>query len=203
MDEADQFVEQFKREHTFQPETAPRQPANKREQAMVDRWVEISARRYETRMSGKERFRYTDGERQLKRRLLKAGLITDIKQPVTSPKKRAENAQRAMLKMAKVFAGKGDVGAIQHVQAVEENRRQKAWMKRQRMLRKLEPRELKDALDDVMATRGLRRPLRKLWDEFVTEFQESSSDRRQAFFVDCPDWVAQAMEVAQAISPAT
>jgi hypothetical protein len=53
----DAFLEQRKREHTFQPETAPRQPANKRERAMVDRWVEISARRYETRMNGKERFR--------------------------------------------------------------------------------------------------------------------------------------------------
>jgi NTP pyrophosphatase (non-canonical NTP hydrolase) len=87
------------------------------------------------------------------------------------------------------------------VQAVEENRRQKAWMKRQRMLRKLEPQELKEALADVMATRGLRRPLRKLWEEFVAEFNGSDPERRQSFFVDCPDWVAQVMEVAQAITP--
>jgi hypothetical protein len=180
LQQIDDHQENLSRQYTFQPEIAPRQPANKREQAMVEKWVEISRRRYETRQ-GPRRFRYTDAERQLKRRLLKAGLITDIKQPIVSPKKLAEIDAKLDLSMAKHFAAMGDVGAIQHMQAVEESRRQKAWMKRQRMLRRLEPRELLDAARDVMEKRGIRRSLASLWREFIEAWDRSSPDRQAAF----------------------
>jgi hypothetical protein len=175
--------DEIAREHTFQPETAPRLPANKREQAKVDKWVEISRRRYETRtrMSGEERFRYTDAERQLRQRLLKAGLITDIKQPIVSPKKRAKIEAEIALSMAKHFADKGDLDAIQHVRAIEENRRQTAWVKRQRMLRRIEPRELLDAARDVMEKRGIRRSLASLWREFVDAWDQASPERQAGF----------------------
>ena len=150
----------------FQPGEAEREPKNDRERAAIARWIEIDLRRAEARATGKD-FHYTDAERQLKRRLLRAGLIITKEQPKQSRREARRFELRIMMNAAQAFAAKGDPEAIEHLRNLEESKKRDAWMRRQRMLRELEPRELKSALDDVMLERGLRRPLLKLWQEFI------------------------------------
>src|SRR5215471_624608 len=181
-------------ERVFQPGEAKREPKNDRERAAVARWIEIDRRRAEARAAGKD-FHYTDAERQLKRRLLKAGLIITKPQPKQSRRDVQRINLEIMIGMAKNFAAKGDPGAIETLRNLEERKKQDAWMRRQRMLRKLEPSELKSALDDVMKSGGLRRPLLKLWQEFIAEFKNSNPERQQAF-LDNSNIPAELMQMA-------
>ena len=81
----------------FQPGEAEREPKNDRERAAIARWIEIDLRRAEARATGKD-FHYTDAERQLKRRLLRAGLIITKEQPKQSRREaRLEKADATII----------------------------------------------------------------------------------------------------------
>jgi hypothetical protein len=172
--------ERHEKEHTFQLGDAPRLPANTREEAAVARWIEVDKRRYKARVLGLP-FSYTQAERQLKRRLLKAGLI--IVKPLTfrlSQRDKRKIDQAGRLRAAKAAAARGDAGAIQALQEIEHDRKVDAWTKKMRMLRQQEPQVLLDALRDVMAARKIQRPLTALWREFAEGWENASVDKRVA-----------------------
>ena len=126
--------ERHEKEHTFQLGDAPRLPANTREEAAVARWIEVDKRRYKARVLGLP-FSYTQAERQLKRRLLKAGLI--IVKPLTfrlSPRDKRKIDQAGRLRAAKASAARGDAGAIQALQEIEHDRKVDAWTKKMRSI---------------------------------------------------------------------
>jgi hypothetical protein len=184
-------LERIERKRTFQLGDAAQLPATKREKAAVARWIEIDKRRYHARAAG-EPFSYTPAERQLKQRLLKAGLIVVKPQPKLSQRKRRKLDEEDLLRAAKHFAAAGDVGAIQHVEAVEQHRHAEVWQRKMRMLRRQEPKVLLEALRDAMAARGIRRPLAALWREFTEGWESASADSRQALTDDVLTWAKHA-----------
>jgi hypothetical protein len=185
--EIEEHLQRIERDGTFQLGDAARLPATKRQKAAVARWVEIDRRRYRARAAG-EPYRYTPAERQLKQRLLKAGLIVVKPQPKLSRRKQRKLDEETDLRAAKRFAAAGDLSAIQHVKAVEQNRKAEVWQRKIRMLRRQEPQTLLEALRDVMAARGIRRPLAALWREFTQGWESASEDSRQALTSDVLAW---------------
>jgi hypothetical protein len=183
-----EHLQRIERKRTFQLGDALRLPATKRETAAVTRWIEIDKRRYLARTSG-EPFRYTQAERQLKQRLLKAGLIVVKPQPKMSRRDRRKVDEEQALAMAKGFAAAGDVDAAQHIQALEQRRKIEVWQRKMRMLRRQEPKVLLEALRDVIAARGVRRPLPALWREFAEGWESASDASRRGLTSDVLAWV--------------
>jgi hypothetical protein len=191
---AKNVTDDWDREHAFQLGDGPRLPAGKREDTAVARWIEIDARRRDARIAGNP-FAYTAAERQLKRRLLKAGLI--ILKPQPRPARRADAELEIATLMAKVCAAAGDADALRWLQYQEEERKRAAWVKRERALRKLppqtllaavkdvvSPRDLFVAAQEVMAAKGIRRSLAPAWGDFADVWENSSDERRAAFLAE-------------------
>jgi hypothetical protein len=92
------------------------------------------------------------------------------------------------------------VGAIRHVEAVEQNRKVEVWQRKMRMLRRQEPKVLLEALRDAMAARGIRRPLAALWRELTEGWESASDDSRQALAGDFLTW-AKRLRIGEGALP--
>ncbi len=184
-------AEQARIRHTFQLGDAPRLPQTAREKAAVARWMEIDQRRYKARCYNEDpraTFRFTPAERQLKRRLLKAGLIVEKPQPKTWNARQRRQMQLAkLIGSAKGFAAAGDHGAIRFLQDRAQDQEQAKWTARQRKLRRMEPRELLAAAEDAMAKRGIQRSLPAVFRDFITAWDNASPERRARFASDYRD----------------
>jgi hypothetical protein len=195
--ESTAHLERDRVKHTFRLGEALRLPANPREEAAVARGMEIDQRRYQVRMLSYDdpdaRFRFTPAERQLKRRLLKAGLIVDKPQPLRyNRRSRIKAVDDRFERTAEIFASSGDPDAIEMLGRIKHNKKQAVWMKRQRMLRRLEPRELLDAARDVTEKRGIQRSLAATWHDFVKSWGAAKPERQAAFMSNenLPDGLA-------------